>query len=47
MRKINIKKDRQRIEAIIRTNLPLMNKNIMMCQEIADVILEYLMGVIK
>jgi len=44
MRKINIKKDRKEIARIIKINLPLMNKNEMMCQEIADCILAYLLG---
>lgn len=39
---INVKKDRKEIERIIRINLPLMNKNKKMCQEIADCILVYL-----
>lgn len=39
---LNIKKDRKEIAKIIEINLPLMNKNKMMCQEIADVILVYL-----
>ena len=38
---INVKKDRKEIERIIRINLPLMNKNKGMCQEIADCILVY------
>ena len=41
--KLNIKKDRKEIERIIRINLPLMNKNKQMIQEIADCILVYLM----
>lgn len=45
--KINIKKDRKEIERIIRVNLPLMNKNEMMCQEVSDAILAYLLGIIK
>lgn len=45
MRKINIKKDRKEIARIIKINLPLINKNPeMMCQEIADCILVYLLG---
>ena len=44
MRKINIGKDRIEIERIIRTNMPLMNKNVKMIQEIADCILAYLIG---
>lgn len=47
MRKINIKKDRIEIERIIRINLPLMNKNEKMCQDIADCILAYLIGIIE
>jgi len=47
MRKINITKDRIEIEKIIRLNLPLMNKNERMCQEIADCIIAYLTGMIK
>jgi hypothetical protein len=47
MRKINIKKDRKEIEKIIRINLPLMNKNEKMCQEIADCIIAYFIGEIK
>ena len=43
MRKINIKKDRKEIARIIEINLSLMNKNKLMCQEIADTILVYLM----
>ena len=39
--KIDVKKDRKEIERIIRINLPLMNKNVKMCQEIADAILVY------
>ena len=47
-RKLNIKKDRKEIARIIRINLPLLNKNPkMMCQEIADCILAYLIGAIK
>ena len=46
-RKIEIKKDRKEIARIIKVNLPLMNKNKRMCQEVADCILAYLMGVIK
>jgi len=38
---INVKKDRKEIEKIIRINLPLMNMNKKMCQEIADCILVY------
>ena len=40
---INVKEDRKEIEKIIRINLPLMNKNNKMCQEIADAILVYLL----
>lgn len=47
MRKINIKKDRLEIARIIRINLPLMNKNEKICQEVADCILMYLIGEIK
>ena len=47
MRKLNIKKDRVRIAKIIEINLPLMNKNKGMCQEIADCIIAYLIGAIK
>ena len=47
MRKIDIKKDRKEIARIIRINLPLMNKNERMCQEIADTIIAYLIGAIK
>ena len=36
---INIKKSRLEIARIIEINLPLMNKNKMMCQDIADAIL--------
>jgi len=39
--KIDVKKDRKEIERIIRINLPLMNMNEGMCQEIADCILVY------
>ena len=39
--KLNVKEDRKEIEKIIRINLPLMNKNEKMCQEIADAILVY------
>ena len=46
VRKINIKKDRKEIARIIEINLPLMNKNKLMCQDIADVILSYLLGLI-
>jgi len=46
-KEINIKKDRKQIEKIIRLNLPLMNKNKIMIQEVADAILCYIMGVIK
>ena len=45
--KINIKKDRKEIAEIIRKNLPLMNINKNMCQEVADAILCYLIGVVK
>jgi len=37
--KIDVKEDRKEIERIIRINLPLMNKNEGMCQEVADAIL--------
>jgi len=47
VRKINVRKDRKEIARIIRVNLPLMNKNKQMCQEVADAILCYMMGVIK
>ena len=47
MVKINIKEDRKEIERIIRINLPLMNKNELMCQEIADCIIAYLIGALK
>ena len=47
MRKLNIKKDRLEIERIIRINLPLMNKNERMCQEIADCIIAYLIGALE
>ena len=40
--KINVRKDRKEIERIIRINLPLMNLNNKMCQDIADAILVYL-----
>ena len=45
MTKINIdtRKDRKQIAGIIRINLPLMNKNKLMIQEVADAILVYLM----
>lgn len=46
MRRINIKKDRLEIARIIEINLPLMNKNQRMCQEIADTIIAYLIGAI-
>jgi len=45
--KINIEKDRIAIAKILRINLPLMNMNEDMCQEIADVILWELMGILK
>lgn len=38
---LNVRKDRKEIERIIRINLPLMNKNESMCQNIADAILLY------
>ena len=47
MRKINIKKDRKEIARIIEINLPLMNMNKAMCQQIADCILCYMIGAIK
>ena len=47
MKKLNIRKDRLEIARIIKINLPLMNKNEAMCQEIADCILAYLIGAIK
>ena len=37
--KIDVKEDRKEIEKIIRINLPLMNKNEGMCQEVADAII--------
>jgi len=37
--KIDVKEDRKEIERIIRINLPLMNKNERMCQEVADAII--------
>jgi len=40
--KINVIEDRKEIERIIRINLPLMNKNKRICQDIADAILVYL-----
>jgi hypothetical protein len=45
--KINIEKDRIAIAKILRINLPLMNMNEDMCQEIADVILCELMGILN
>lgn len=39
--KIDVKEDRKEIERIIRINLPLMNLNESMCQEIADAIIVY------
>ena len=42
---INVKKDRKEIARIIELNLPLMNKNKMMIQEVADAILCYMIGV--
>ena len=46
-RKINIKKDRLKINEILILNLPLMNKNKeVMCQEVADCILAYWVGAI-
>jgi len=45
--KINIKKDRKEVARIIRVNLPLMNKNKKLCQDVADCIIAYLTGVIK
>ena len=39
--KINVEKDRKEIERIIRINLPLMNMNEKVCQDIADCILVY------
>ena len=42
MRKLNIKKDRKEIARIIEVNLPLLNKNKFMCQEVADAILMYM-----
>ena len=44
MKKLNIKKDRIEIARIIQINLPLMNKNKQMCQEVADCIIAYLIG---
>lgn len=44
---IEIKKDRKEIARIIKVNLPLMNKNKGMCQEVADAILCYMLGIIK
>ena len=38
---MNVKKDRKEIAKIIEVNLPLMNKNKMMCQEVADAIMVY------
>ena len=47
-RKLNIKKDRKEIARIIKINLPLLNKNPkIMCQEIADCILAYLIGALE
>jgi len=37
--KLNVREDRKEIEKIIRINLPLMNKNEGMCQEVADAII--------
>lgn len=45
--KINLKKDRKEIARIIRINLPLMNKNKVMIQEIADCIIAYLIGALN
>lgn len=45
--KINIEEDRIAIAKILKINLPLMNMNENMCQEIADVILCELMGILK
>ena len=39
--KIDVKEDRKEIERIIRINLPLMNLNEGMCQNIADAIIVY------
>jgi len=39
--KINVREDRKEIARIIEINLPLMNMNKMMCQEIADCIIVY------
>jgi hypothetical protein len=43
---ICIERDRKKIEQILRMNLSLMNMNEDMCQEIADVILCELMGIL-
>jgi len=45
--KINIKKDRKEIARIIKVNLPLMNMNEGMCQDVADCIIVYLIGALK
>jgi len=42
MRKINVKKDRKEIARIIKVNLPLMNQNEMMIDNVADAIILYL-----
>ena len=47
MRKINIKKDRKEIAKIIENNLPLMNMNKKMCENVADCIIAYLMGALE
>jgi len=40
--RMDVIEDRKEIERIIRINLPLMNKNKRICQDIADAILVYL-----
>jgi len=41
---LSVKEDRKQIAGIIKMNFPLMNKNPMMIQEVADAILFYMLG---
>ena len=45
--KLNVKEMREEIRKIIQVNLPLMNKNKLMCQEVADCILATITGAFK
>lgn len=46
IREIDVVKDRKEVAEIIRKNLPLMNKNKLMVQNVADCIIAYLTGMI-